>query len=226
MDSVECRHPALAAAGDHSGPLCALCRKRLGVASPAPAPRSPRPADVSTASNLKNAKRAYDSVDSDGDNDDVGGAGYVDVRAMDQLRPPAAATQPNYVEAPPAAPAAATKRSNAKKAAGAAKKRNKSEAAVNAKGNGNRGGAAPDTDDDDEEDAEAMERMKVRARAVARENGYVFREIDYRELDLEQKIGAGSFGEVYKATWRGAPGTPPRTRTTAHAHAPPHTCQR
>lgn len=204
MDSVECRHPALAAAGDHSGPLCAPCRKRLGVASPAPAPRSPRPADVSTASNLKNAKRAYDSVDSDDDNDDVGGAGYVDVRAMDKLRPPPAATQPNYVEAPPAGPAAATKR-NAKKAAGAAKKRNKSEAAVNAKGNGNRGGAAPDTDDDDEEDAEAMERMKVRARAVARENGYVFREIDYRELDLEQKIGAGSFGEVYKATWRGAP---------------------
>jgi len=46
--------------------------------------------------------------------------------------------------------------------------------------------------------------MKERARRMMKKNGFKFREINYDELELEQKIGAGSFGEVFKATWRGA----------------------
>jgi hypothetical protein len=208
----------LSAAAQYNGPLCELCRKRLGVASPAP--KSPRQAETATTVRKRatTGKRAYD-VDSD--DDGTGGAGYVDVRTIDQLKLKSAAASAkspsshNYVEAPPlpaGSPAAA--RSPKKTAARQTqKKRNKSEApatAKNSKGNGNnRESARHEISDSsgDEYDEEAMERMKAKARQVAREKRYVFREIDYRELDLEQKIGAGSFGEVYKATWRGAPGT-------------------
>jgi len=40
--------------------------------------------------------------------------------------------------------------------------------------------------------------MKETARRMMKKNGFKFREINYDELELEQKIGAGSFGEVFK----------------------------